>query len=144
MKKTFLLLIVIILSLILAGSVFSYNKEQYNILKKSVNEWNKWRHSNPSAVIDLQNANLAGLNLSHAILAGANLKGANLKGCNLAYANLCAADLRKANFSNCYLYLTVLSGADLRGANLTNSYLGYADLDRAKFDQFDISIEDLR
>ena len=61
----------------------------------------------------LRNTNLAGANLSGADLGWADLRGTNLSGANLSGASLKGADLREAN----------LNGANVSGANLTDAHL---------------------
>jgi uncharacterized protein YjbI with pentapeptide repeats len=83
--------------------------------------------------VDLRRANLTdadlhGINLTEADLSGSDLRGANLRGANLraAYlratdimgANLSAANLREANLRAAYLRTADLSLADLTGADL--------------------------
>jgi uncharacterized protein YjbI with pentapeptide repeats len=92
--------------------------------------------------INLQNAQLPGVDLRHeslgdfdlreanlreAKLTGANLSGANLGGANLSGANLEGADLSGANLEG-----ADLSGANLTGANLTGAKLTGACLNRTK------------
>jgi uncharacterized protein YjbI with pentapeptide repeats len=97
------------------------DKEQFELLMRDVDAWNRWRRDNPKvkpdlawAVMrganlslanlswaqlreaDLVLANLRGADLRHADLSGANLVGARLMGVDLAYANICGADLSTA------------------------------------------------
>jgi hypothetical protein len=77
-----------------------------------------------SREIDLSEAVLVGANLSGAYLRGTNLSGANLSGANLSAANLSRANLSGANLSGATLAApstgssTNLEYADLTGANL--------------------------
>lgn len=73
-------------------------------------------------------ANLAGVNLSRATLANANLKDANFAGANLERANLEGAFLKGANLEGADLTDANLKGANLTGANLTNAILEDANL----------------
>ncbi|MBP0022309.1 MAG: pentapeptide repeat-containing protein [Cyanobacteria bacterium SBLK] len=82
---------------------------QLDRLRQGAKDWNEWRIKNPGILIDLTDANLAGINLTRANLVGANLAGANLAGANLARADLTGADL---------------TGADLTGAKLTGACIG--------------------
>ena len=88
------------------------NKKHYDLLIKSVAEFNEWRAE--SWIIP---------NLQGADLEGANLRGANLSRANLYGADLIGADLTGAN----------LEGANLEGANL----LGHGLNDYIKFAQFE-------
>ena len=78
-------------------------------------------------------ANLQGVNLQYASLAGANLGDANLMCADLSStflrgANLQGADLRGANLRYSDLQDADLQGANLRGANLRDSDLNGANL----------------
>ena len=109
------------------------NPEHLRILKRGVEEWNKWKQGHPEVRLDLREAGLEEASLGGADLVGANLFAANLRGANLRGASLTEAKLRKANLSGTDLsgaglgqgakVLSNLDGADLRGANLL-----YADL----------------
>lgn len=68
------------------------------------------------AKANLQNANLAGINLY-----GAYLWQANLRGANLADANLSGAYLQEANMQGAELKGTNLAGANLWEANMQNA-----------------------
>lgn len=76
--------------------------------------------------------NLDKINLSRAILRGANLKDANLRGAILTAANLSGAFLNYANLSDAFLVKTNLRNADLTDAILYNSNLERANLIDAK------------
>jgi uncharacterized protein YjbI with pentapeptide repeats len=95
------------------------------------------------AIVDLQDADLHGVNLRDAYLKGAdliktNLSGANLYGtyladaglleANMAGANLCDADLSGADMFRAILSYANLIGAFVPDADLQNSDLRYADL----------------
>lgn len=84
------------------------NAEHLRILKQGVTAWNEWRKQNAEIQPDLNEAHLAGADLSGAILWKAQLQGANLSGANLSKAKLAGADLEEANFS----------GANLEGTGL--------------------------
>ncbi len=89
------------------------NAEHVARLKRSTAKWNEWREAEPDTVpelskaqlflLNLRDANLAGADLTEAVLCGADLSGANLEG-----AKLCGADLTDANLAD-----TCLSEADL-------------------------------
>jgi len=121
------------------------NAEHVEILKQSVEAWNKWRIENPAVKPDLSGADLSGANLSRADLFRANLSGANLSdadlsGANLSGADLSGADLYRADLSGANLYRADLSGAnlsraDLSGANLSGANLYRADLSLAILDE---------
>ncbi|MBD2493474.1 pentapeptide repeat-containing protein [Nostoc sp. FACHB-280] len=71
---------------------------------------------------------LSGADLNQANLAGVNLRGAILKGANLSQANLANADLTDANLEGAVLKSANLTGASFTGANLTSASLESADL----------------
>jgi Pentapeptide repeats (8 copies) len=85
--------------------------KQVELLRRDVDDWNRWKVENPSAPVDL-----TGADLGRTDLLLANLSGADLSGANLVLANLKGADL---------------SGANLRGANLVGARMIGVDLERA-------------
>lgn len=104
------------------------DKDLIRILQEGVDSWNRWRHDNPKIRIDMQEANLEGVdligfNLSEASLIGAKLKGAYLNGANLYHADFVRADLRNANLTQTNLSWAHLTRANLSGANLSGSDL---------------------
>jgi len=127
------------------------NKEHIDLIKESVDAWNRWRKQNPQIQPDLEGADLQGCNLSRANLKGALLCKANLQDTNLYQADLeviveCSegqneryfatsslerkvltnasyADFRNANLAKANLKGIVLCHADLRGANLEGAHL---------------------
>ncbi len=107
------------------------NEEQLSILKRGVEDWNKWRKVNPEELINLRGANLSGENLSGAHLSGAILSGANLSRAGLVKAILADAKLDGANLSGANLSEAEIDGADLRSAQLISANLWRAELDRA-------------
>ena len=89
--------------------------------------------------VDMSGALLSGANLSYAdlhgaLLSGANLRYVNLHGANLSYANLNEADLTEANL--CY--------ANLHYADLRYAYLSYVDLRYADLCEANLSGANLR
>jgi uncharacterized protein YjbI with pentapeptide repeats len=124
------------------------NREQVELLKKSVEQWNAWRKAKPDMVPDLsgasldranlQRADLSGATLSDANLSGAHLRKANLNGANLSRVDLGLANISRARFyqadlsgarlSNTYAFGARLEGANLTGANLIQANLRGAEL----------------
>jgi len=76
----------------------------------------------------LNDANLSGADLTSAILTGALLIGTNMNGADLTGADLTSADLTGANLIGAVLANAILSSADLTGADLTNANLSSAFL----------------
>ena len=71
-------------------------------------------------------------------LSQGNFNGKNLKGVDLSFALLIGADLRYANLSGANL-----DGVDLTNQDLTGTILSFADLTGAKLDGVDLSNKDL-
>ena len=134
------------------------NPEHLAILKRGVEEWNKWLGENRGTAPDLSRAELPGASLGGVQLTGANLCGANLLNANfskaqlrmvklheanLLNANFSEADLREAEFN-----WAIIRGASLREARLdeavfTGARLSEADLGRANLFYADLSGADL-
>jgi uncharacterized protein YjbI with pentapeptide repeats len=94
------------------------------VLKQGVDAWNAWLAAHAGTAADLANANLRGLDLAKANLAGADCRNADLRGTILSGATLTDANLAGANF-----FKSVLDAADLAGANLIGArFLNCAQL----------------
>ena len=89
--------------------------------------------------VDMSGALLSGANLSYADLHGALLSGANLRYVNLHGANLSKANLSEANLLYADLHDANLRYADLSEANLSEANLLYADLCEADLSGADLS-----
>jgi len=133
------------------------NPGHVDILKRSVESWNKWREENPELLpdlsgadlfeADLPRANLRRANLSHSVLQGAVLRDTDLTEANLENADLSgtwsanqkwAGDPIErlawpsgAELQNADLRRAVLRGADLKGVDLIAANLSGADLRKA-------------
>jgi uncharacterized protein YjbI with pentapeptide repeats len=110
-----------------------YDVHQLKRLKRSIERWNKWRDSNRDILINLNGADLGGLNLTGAMLWRASMIGANLRktvltDANINTANLAGADLCQSKLQRVHFGGATLTGANLRRANLTKSHLGKANL----------------
>jgi hypothetical protein len=108
--------------------------QQVKLLKRGVEQWNRWRSSNPNVNIDLRRAHLGdvklpGVDLRHANLGGVRLRWAYMREAQLAGASLEKADLRIADLSK-----ADLRGANLRGAQLQGAYLRQANLEGANLE----------
>ena len=82
----------------------------------------------------LTGANLVGANMWGVGLTGANVTGTNMSDANLTNAMLTGADLTAADLSDANLLHATLSGATLAGADLTDAILLNADLSGARLD----------
>lgn len=101
--------------------------------REGAGAWNAWRAEYPGITPDLRDfvPNLGEKQLGPAHggpidLSDALLNGANLHGATLMEARLGNADLRQANLS-----MALLAGADLSFANLSGAILDHADLGNA-------------
>jgi hypothetical protein len=101
--------------------------EKYlDILELGKEAWNIWYNARYRGPADLK-----GINLACADLAGINFSGALLETADLRYTNLSGADLRGADFSGAKLARAILRGANLRMAKgLTTEQLHYAEGDK--------------
>lgn len=116
------------------------NEEHLNTLKKGLEVWNAWQHSNPTEEADLNGADLRESNLRSFDLNGADLRGADLKRADLDETDLSGANLSGAQLSGSSLVGakfedTSLAGANLDGANLTRATLERTVLSGANFNQ---------
>ena len=98
------------------------DESQVAMLKRSVEEWNRWRAAQGSSSEDRPD-------LTRAKLANANLRGADLHD----------VDLRNAKLKKARLSLANLEDADLRRADLREALLDDANLTRANFMEADLS-----
>ena len=104
------------------------NPEQLAVLKQGAAAWNGWRAEHIDILPALADADLAGLNLNGANLAGGDLSRTQLKNSRLIGTNLNRAKLNGANLEAAMLIQAHLNGADLRGADLLSASLSGADL----------------
>jgi uncharacterized protein YjbI with pentapeptide repeats len=88
---------------------------------------------------NLQNSNLAYMDLHGANLRGANLQGANLRGTNLSDANLQEADLSEADLDGADLSGASLGGDSVTNVNLFRTNLSHATLRNLDLRGFDLS-----
>ena len=83
--------------------------------------------------LDLDKADLRGVDFSGAALANCRLRGADLRGCVLTEARLAGADLAGADLTGAVLTGADLTGADLSRATLVDASFAGAALGRANF-----------
>lgn len=93
--------------------------------------------------IDLSHLCLNDLVLNEANLAGADLTSTYLRRTELRRANLTGADLYLADLQGANLSRSNLAGADLGGANLTNATMGGVLLNDAKLPGANLTSSDL-
>lgn len=115
------------------------DESQYRILIKGVNEWNDWRSNHADIPVDLNAADLSGLQLSNANLAGAALDGVNCQGVDLRGASLKAARLNGANLSR-----AVMKGANFERVELKGAYAWGADFEGCVFQGAELTESDFR
>ncbi len=118
------------------------NKEHLSILKRGVDQWNRWRRKNRYVSPDLSKAklrgtDLRGANLRSMDLSWADLRNADLRGADLRETNLSWANARGADFSRADLFQTDMSGAELTGAKFSKAILSWADMPQANLDGAD-------
>jgi uncharacterized protein YjbI with pentapeptide repeats len=95
-----------------------------DILRGTVEDWNRWRSGRPAVdlrLADLSRLSLAGANLSGCTLVNADLTGTDLRGADLSRAALSGASftrarLRGANFSGADFWPPQLSASEVRAA----------------------------
>lgn len=99
------------------------NSEHAQIASGGSSALREWRTANPEALLDLRNANLAGVDLSGADLRRANLSEAKLVGAVLTDADLSNASLRRCDMTEADLRGANVDGADFFGAILRQARL---------------------
>lgn len=125
---------------VLASPTSLTQEQQYQIAF----HWRELGGKDSLRCFDLQGSDLTGVNLSEAILFGADLREASLRMADLQGADLRTANLSKADLSDAYLREASLFEADLSGANLRRANLEGADLQRANLSKADLGEADLR
>ena len=81
----------------------------------------------------LQNAMLAGVDLSHLDLSKQDLSSTNLSAANLSHSNLSNANLSRAQLHDTVFFGTDLSGAEFIGADAEGANFSGCDASRAGF-----------
>lgn len=109
------------------------NQEHFDILKRGVEEWNRWRNSHREIQPDLSGADLnfadlCDAHLSRADLHCTHLHGTQLRRANLNYAKLSEVDLSEADLCYANVGIANLRRANLIRANLSYTNLSYTDL----------------
>jgi hypothetical protein len=125
--------------------------DKETLLKKlldDVGEFYRFRHENPTIIIDLSGVDLSGANLERAYLNNAILTGAYLNDtkfieAKLARANLSGAQMEKTDLTRAKMNNAKLWDANLKEAKLCNSYLKDADFYKADLSSADLTDADL-
>ena len=104
------------------------DKAQFELIRKDVSVWNKWRANDPDAAINLRYGDFSRHNLKRANLRKADLFRACCDHATLDKADFQNADLRKTSFRFSSLESANFEKADMRGADLQG-----ADLSAANF-----------
>ncbi len=97
------------------------NPEHLELVRSGVEAINKAAAERDRELLDLEGADLSGLNLANARLDGANmanvdLSRSDLREARLNAANMSGCNLREADLRGAAMHRTDLTGADLRGA----------------------------
>jgi len=98
----------------------------------------------PEAVGVVAGADLSWVDLRHAVLAGADLRGAVLRHVDLTRAALVGADLTEADLTGARLTRAGLHRADLSGAELIDADFRGASLTRANLTRAELIDADFR
>lgn len=106
------------------------------ILRQGATVWNQWRKENPNVKPQLQHVNLddaylAGANLTDADFSGAYLFGTNFQDCELVRANFEDAQMADARLTLSNASYAVFRRAHLAFAELRNVNFSHADLSEA-------------
>lgn len=105
------------------------NPEHVALVRSGVEALNRFASEHDDIALDLEGADLHGLDLRDARLQAAQLAGANLERSDLRSARLHSADmrgcdLRRADLRGIGLHRADLTGADLRGARFETMGVG--------------------
>lgn len=117
------------------------NPEHIKIVKRGAEAIRAWREKNRDVPLDLNQANLTGIDLSNSDLSGSYSRPTDLRQADLSSANLTSADLRgvdldraklvRAILTQAHLSWAVIVKADLAGADLSGANLGMTILTEA-------------
>lgn len=124
------------------------SRSQIEIAKQGRAALSKWRQANPDVLLNLSEADLAGVNLrganlKRADLTGACLKDADLVGAQLTEADLTRADLRGAKLVKADFYSAKLLRATLAGADASGAYFRRAEMTQCDLRGTDLTKADL-
>lgn len=110
-------------------------------LKEKIDAHSKWIRNAGGERLNLDNADLRGMDLSGVNFYKASLNGTNFSGATLRETIFREAELKRANFSGAYLKCadfadanvceTVFENAEIAGADFTGAKLNWADFKNA-------------
>ena len=120
------------------------NPEHLAKLREGVGAWNVWRDANRKTEVDLSDALLQGADLREADLRLVDFSGADLTQAQINRANLYRAKLSKAQLGHAILDSATLGDADLRETSLRQAFLTGSDLNGADLTGADLSEATLR
>src|SRR5260370_1376376 len=117
------------------------NQEHLELLKQSLQDWNRWRAKHPEVQPDLSEANLGNADLGRANLNNADLSNANLSRADLSRATLVGTNLAEAILTECHIYGISAWDIELTGAIqnslvITPIYQPTITVDNLKIAQF--------
>lgn len=136
------------------------NREQLEILKNGVNNWNRYIDSYSSYpnielggvnlsnldldLINLRNADLRQVDFKQSSISEADLSGSNLSGADLTEVNFSNSSLVGVKFNNSILVDVDFSYADLSSADFTGANITDANFENANLLDTKITIEQLK
>ena len=110
-------------------------------LKEKIDAHSKWLRNAGGERLNLDGADLQGMDLSGVIFCKASLNGTNFRGAilretnsresELKRANFSGAHIKNANFADANVYETVFENAEIAGADFTGAKLNWADFKNA-------------
>lgn len=117
-------------------------------LKKGASSWNHWRKSQVTDELNLDEAQLIGLDLDYMDLSKMSIQNAVIKRCSfkntdLISANLRGSDLQKNDFSSAKLIAACLDDANLSGSILAQTNILTASTRNTKLENIDFRGHDI-
>lgn len=110
-------------------------------LKEKIDAHSKWLRNAGGERLNLDGADLQGMDLSGVIFCKASLNGTNFRGATLRETNFREAELKRADFSGAHIKNanfadanvreTVFESAEIAGADFTGAKLNWADFKNA-------------
>ena len=100
-------------------------------LKEKIDAHGKWLRNAGGERLNLDGADLQGMDLSGVIFCKASLNGTNFREAELKRANFSGAHIKNANFADANVCETVFENAEIAGADFTGAKLNWADFKNA-------------